>query len=50
MARSVKAIKAKLKKWLKRTHPIYGKATPEDVALKLRREVAKPIRTTEPAG
>lgn len=50
MARSVKAIKAKLKQLRARTHPIYGKATPEDVALKLRRDVAKPVRTAKTAG
>ena len=38
----MKKLKAKLKKLLARTHPIYGKASPEEVALKLRRKPLKP--------
>lgn len=46
----MKKLKAKLKALLARTHPIYGDATPEQVALKLRRNVARPVRTAKPAG
>lgn len=45
----MKKLKAKLKKLLARTHPIYGNATPEEVALKLRREDVKPVRTAKSA-
>ena len=45
----MKKIEAKLKKMLARTHPIYGNATPEEIALKLWREDVKPVRTAKTA-
>ena len=36
------ALKKPLRRRRPRPHPIYGNATAEDVALKLRRNVAKP--------
>ncbi|MCY3968808.1 MAG: hypothetical protein OXG74_02660 [Acidobacteria bacterium] len=48
-------MKVKLKKLLARfnraeNHPIYGNVTAEQVALKLRRDIAKSIRTAKKAG
>ena len=41
----MKKLKSKLKKLLARTHPVYGNASPEEVALKLgRRDRVKTVK------
>ncbi len=39
----------KLKKLVARAHPICGNATPEEVAVRLRRADVKPVRTAKTA-